>query len=101
MDKRHGVPRTAPDANVSPWPNASSAYAVFGSFVIGCLVMRMKETSGMSICCTSTAMCAPRCPTPAAAREATARGVYSDAHTSATAEPSTWVLSGATLDMES
>jgi hypothetical protein len=27
MDKRQGVPRTAPDARVSPCPKASSAYA--------------------------------------------------------------------------
>mmetsp|Transcript_7412 Transcript_7412/g.30858 ORF Transcript_7412/g.30858 Transcript_7412/m.30858 type:complete len:227 (-) Transcript_7412:1599-2279(-) len=101
MERRQGVPRTAPDASVSPCPSASSAYATFASPVIGCLVINMNETSGTSICCASTAIAASLWPTPAAARDPTARVVNSDAHTSATAPPSVSKSCGSTLETES
>mmetsp|Transcript_3241 Transcript_3241/g.11264 ORF Transcript_3241/g.11264 Transcript_3241/m.11264 type:complete len:412 (-) Transcript_3241:1522-2757(-) len=101
MDMRHGVPRTAPEARVSPCPSASSAYATVLSLLIGCLVIRMNDTSGTSICCTKTAMAASFWPTPAAARLPTARVVNSDAQTSATAAPSTFGSCGFTFETES
>mmetsp|Transcript_11831 Transcript_11831/g.28704 ORF Transcript_11831/g.28704 Transcript_11831/m.28704 type:complete len:227 (-) Transcript_11831:140-820(-) len=101
MDSRHGVPRTAPLARVSPCPSASSAYATSASLVSGCRVIRMNDTSGTTICCASMAMAAPRCPTPAAARLPTARVVYRLAHTAATAAPTTSGRAGSTLDIES
>jgi hypothetical protein len=74
-----------------------TAPTTLGSSRMGWRVMRMKDTSGTSICCMRTAMAAPRCPTPAAARLPTARVVYSDAHTSATAAPTTSGRDGSKL----
>mmetsp|Transcript_41115 Transcript_41115/g.66656 ORF Transcript_41115/g.66656 Transcript_41115/m.66656 type:complete len:344 (+) Transcript_41115:759-1790(+) len=81
MTSLYGVPRTLPEARVSPIPKASSTYTSSGSRVRGLVVIMTNDISAVIISCTRTAMCAASCGIEACLLLSVARRVQREDHT--------------------